>query len=552
MCLGAMPKINNFFTFRLYSRCRNNRTFCRTSTFKMKNRFLPYLPGILLFLLTLVIAFLTYKDYGISWDELDQRKIGTLTYNYITSGDQALFKYAFRQYGTGFELPLIFFEKWFKLTDTREVYQMRHLVTHILFLISALSVYIMSFRLTRNTIIASLCFIMMAFAPRIYAHSFFNTKDIPFLCMFIITLAFSQLAFDKNKPAFYIVLGLLAGYTTSIRVMGIMLCGFLAFMLFLDFWAQRNDKEGKKKALINLAAYLGCYALMLTAAWPYLWKNPLGNFIESYVVMSHYNWDAYVLLRGNYEHTTELPWSYFPTWFVITTPILWTACGAAGFGMIIKDFFKNAKTYFKNSNERNYMLYLACFIVPVFAVIKLNAVIYDDWRHLYFVYPPFVLLGIYFIHKMFATKFKWVVVGVCALQVALVGFFMVQAHPFQQVYFNELTSKGDQSLRLNYEMEYWGCSFKQGLEHLVAKQPTDTIRLCCNYDDPVKNNILMLQAKDRGRFVFTDVKHADYFVTNFRGHAEDYPSKNIEYEINVLDNCIMRIYNLKQTPAQAK
>ena len=221
--------------------------------------------------------------------------------------------------------------------------------------------------------------------------------------------------------------------------------------------------------------------------------------------------------------------------------------------MIIRDFLRNAKVYFKNSNERNYMLYLLCFFAPVFAVINLHAVIYDDWRHLYFVYPAFVLLGAYFISKLLAGKFKWVAVGVIGLQVAMVGFFMYQNHPFQQVYFNEIPSHDEQSLRENYELDYWGPSFKQGLEHLVAKQPTDTIRLCCNFEDPVKHNLLMLAPKDRDRFIFTpDVRKADYFITNFRGHPEDYPGKNIEYEISVLNSCIMRIYNLKQMPATTK
>jgi hypothetical protein len=518
----------------------------------MKNKLLPYIPGILLFLVALVIACLTYKDYGISWDELDQRKIGTMTYNYITSGSQELFSYQFRQYGTGFETPLIFLEKWFKLTDVRDVYQMRHFVTHLLFLLSGLAIYIMSFRLTRNWIMATLSFIMILIAPRIYAHSFFNTKDIPFLCMFTITMAFCQVAFDKNKTWLYALLGLLTGYTTSIRVMGIMLFGLIAAMLFVDLWAQMKDKEAKKKGIIKLASFISCFCVMLVAAWPYLWKSPLGNFIESYTVMSHYNWDGLILTRGVQEHATELPWTYFPTWFVITTPLLWTICGVVGFGMIIRDFFKKPKTFFKNGNERNYAFYLLCFFVPVFAVINLHAVIYDDWRHLYFVYPAFILLASYFINKIMEGKFKWVAVGVIALQACLVGFFMYKNHPFQQVYFNEMVSHEEQFLRENYELDYWGPSFKQGLEHLVAKQPNDTIRLCCNYEDPVKHNLLMLGAKDRGRFVFTDIQHADYFITNFRGHPEEYPGKDIEYEISVLNSCIMRIYNLKAKPATTK
>ncbi len=517
----------------------------------MENKYLSYLPGIGLFIIALVVTFVTYKDYGMTWDELDQRQTGLLSFKYATSGDPELYSYAYRWYGAGFELPLYCFEKWFHLTDYRDIFFMRHLVTHLLFLVSALAVYVLSLKLSKNVIVASVCFIMMLFAPRIYAHSFFNTKDIPFLALFIITLAFSKIAFDKNKPAWYAVLGILAGYTTSIRVMGIMLVGLLLGLLLID-WLKESDKEAKKKSLISLGLYVICFAVTLIGAWPFLWRAPVANFLESYSVMSHYKWDGSVLIRGIYEHTTELPWDYFPTWFVITTPILWTALGVTGFALIIRDFVKRAKVYFTNSPERHNMLTLLCFFIPIFAVVKLNAVIYDDWRHLYFVYPPFVILAGYTISQIINGKFKWVVVSVCALQLGIVAFFMVKNHPFQEVYFNELTSHEDQYLRENYELDYWGASFKQGLEFLAKKQPTDTIRLACNYDDPVRHNTKILPIKDRERFVFTDFQHADYFITNFRGHKEDYPSKDVAYEISVLNSCIMRIYNLKPKPAAGK
>lgn len=520
----------------------------------MKNKYIGYLPGILLFVVALIVAFLTYKDYGISWDELDQRKIGTLTYNYISNGNTDLFNYTYRWYGTGYELPLIYLEKWFGLTDSQAVYFMRHLVTHILYLLSALAVYVIIFRSTRNMIVASICFLMMVLMPRIYAHSFFNTKDIPFLCLYIITLAIAQVAFDKNKLWLYGLMGAVTGYTTSIRVMGIMMFAFLLGMLLLDLLNSLSDKEAKKKALINTGLYVALFCLTLVGAWPLLWKGPVSNFLEAYSVMSHYNWPGMVLLRGKDLSAIDLPADYFPTWFVLTTPLLWIALGVVGAGFVLKNFFKNLKGHFLNSDGRNFMLALCCFIVPVFAVVALHAVIYDDWRHLYFVYPPFVLLAGYGINMFINGKFKWVVISVCALQMTIVAYFMFKNHPFQEVYFNELTSTEEEYLRENYELDYWGCSFKQGLEYLVKKHPTDTIKVGCNIIDPVHHNLSILPPADRARIVLYDSKHAeeaDYFITNFRERKYDYPSKNVEHEIKVLNSTIMCIYYIKEkTPAQ--
>src|SRR6185503_8756836 len=139
-----------------------------------------YFPGILLLLVAIVIGLCTYQYYCISWDEPIQRGIDNVSYNYAFHGDQSLKTYIDRDLGTGFELPLIFIEKTLKLTDSRDIYLMRHLVTHLLFLVSVFCGYILSLRLFKNQAIAILGFILLAFTPRIYAHSFFNTKDIPF------------------------------------------------------------------------------------------------------------------------------------------------------------------------------------------------------------------------------------------------------------------------------------------------------------------------------------------------------------------------------------
>ena len=103
----------------------------------------PYLPGILLFLIALLIGLLTYQDYGISWDEAISRNNGILSFDYIFNNDESLLIYKDRQYGVGFELVLVFLERWMKLKDTRDVFLMRHLVTHIFFLISVLAGYIL-------------------------------------------------------------------------------------------------------------------------------------------------------------------------------------------------------------------------------------------------------------------------------------------------------------------------------------------------------------------------------------------------------------------------
>jgi len=518
----------------------------------MKEKLYSYLPGILLFTIALIIAFATYKDYGISWDESTQWRLGTETYNYVFHGSQDLLSSNARYYGPAFELPLVIIEKALKLTDTREIFFMRHLVNHIVFLLSALCGYFLVLRLFKNRMLACLGFLMLLMEPRIYAHSYFNTKDATFLAIFLMALSLCQYAFSKNKSALIFILGLACGYTTSIRVMAVMLDTFIFLFLLYDLTTAYFNNGDTKKALINLILFsVGC-SVMLYVSWPYLWKDPFNNLSIAYTTMSHYDWDASILFNGDLVKTTDLPWIYFPTWFIITNPVLWLIAGAGGILVIIRDFFKKPKQFFKNTTERNFILYLLCFGVPIIAVIKLNSVIYDDWRHLYFVYPSFVLIALYFINKILVSAkdiYKWIILSLCGLQLVIVGWFMVKSHPFQQVYFNELVSHDDEFLRKNYELEYWGCGFHQALDHLASLSKTDSIKVTCNYDDPLKYNMMLMKPEDRNRveiFPVSQMSRSDYFVTNFRGHPEDYPGKNIEYSVKVLNSTVLCVFKLKK------
>ena len=514
----------------------------------------PYLPGIILLALFTIIALLTFGDYGVAWDEPFQRAPGLLSFDYMFHGSQELFMRPTDNHGAGFELLLVMIEKSLKLTDSRDIYEMRHLVTHLLFLGGAFALYILTLRLYNNRFLASLAFLMLVCAPRLYAHSFFNSKDIPFLSMVVISFTFCRWAFDKNKPVLFLALGLICGYATSIRIMGIMLAALIILFLVVDLCVQLYKKEQTSRTLLNILLFSLGFCFLLYAAWPYLWKHPLHNFAESFNKLSRFDlWSGDVLLAGKYIKSTDLPWTYFPTWFLITLPEIWLLAGIAGIGWLAIDIFKKPLTFLQNTHERNNLLFLACFFIPVFAVIILHSIIYDDWRHLYFIYPSFILTAIYLINKLLKWKYAIAVRCICSAQVALIAIFMYENHPFNQVYFNYFVSHSPESLRKNFEMDYWGCSFKQGLENLVANaDPSKKITVYCDYKDLFDNNLLALPSEDRGRFQYADEDNADYYLTNFRGHTIEYPAKDLAYACEVLNSKLFCAYHTERDPTLRK
>jgi hypothetical protein len=233
-------------------------------------------------------------------------------------------------------------------------------------------------------------------------------------------------------------------------------------------------------------------------------------------------------------------------WFTISNPPFWLLLGFGGLVMLIVEMLRRPATFIFNTPQRNQLLYVACFVAPVFAVIVMKSVLYDDWRHLYFVLPSFLLIAIYLVHRLHG-KMKKVVYAMCMVQVAFVGIDMVTNHPFHQVYFNSLVSHKEEFLRKNYELDYWGCSYKQALDYLIAQDHYGWIKVY----SPNKgfacldNNILMLQQGDQKRIFDVDSVAADYMITNFRWHPADYKVGKLVYSIKVNNSTIMAVYKLK-------
>ena len=519
----------------------------------LREQLSPYLPGILLFVIALIIGLLTYKDYGMAWDEPFQRGPGLASFNYIFYGDQELFTKPTDNHGAGYELLLIIIEKLMKLTDSRDIYLMRHLATHIFFLVGASFGYVLIFRLFKNKFLASLGFMMFVFAPRLYAHSFFNSKDIPFMFMILITLTVCQISFEKNKPTLFFLTGLACGYATSIRIMGVMLGAFILLFLLIDLAIALSKKEKPIKPVINILWFSVGFCALLYLGWPYLWKSPVHNLVESFNKLAHFDLShGYALLNGYLVDWAKVPWTYFPTWFLITNPELWLITGIAGIIWISVNFFKRPLTYLKNTRERNFLLYLMSFFTPILAVIFLHSVLYNDWRHLYFVYPSFVLMAVYFIDKMMHTRYKLIVQGLCTLQLVLIAYFMIQYHPFHQVYFNNFVSHKPGYLRLNYDMEYWGCSYKQGIDHLLASDQSKTIKVNCDYMVLLANNISLLPEDERSRIQYVEKNAADYYVADSRGELYDSSPSTPVDSIEVLNSAIYYLFKEEKDPVKQK
>jgi hypothetical protein len=497
---------------------------------------------------SLVLGLMVFQDYGIAWDEPLQQDIGLRTYNYVFKGDTTLNDFKNRDYGVAVELPLIFMQKAFRLKDSRNIYLMRHLVTHLFFLLSGFAFYLLIRILYRNKILAVSGYLMFLITPRIYAQSFFNSKDIPFMCMFIFCFLACLLAFRDKKIRNFIILGILSGLLIDIRVMGIVIPAIVTGLVLIDTFRGPQRKE----MIIRYLVYLFLTILIVILAWPWLWHDPAGRFRIALANMSKFRWDNNVLLNGDFFRASKVGWQYLPRWFGLTTPIVYLLLGITGFIFLVIRFFRNPLAFIGQTNDRNQLIYLACFAGPVISVIVLHSVLYDAWRQMYFIYPSFLLLAIYGLFCIFNAKFfsgdlpKVMVIIFMIVSMTGTVFTMIKSHPFEDVYFNILLSKKDQYLRKTFELDYWGTSYKKALDHILAIDRASVLKIeVANLAG--EHNFYILKPEDQKRISYVESDDlADYFITNYRWHPRDYkyPKEKKIFFITVQNSEICTVWKL--------
>ena len=412
-----------------------------------------------------VVGLAVLDDYGVLWDG-DREYRNGVAWNVGSQRGrgQAAIAYALgdtetlrdtgplhnRYYGVVFEVPLVLVERLLGLTDSRAIYLSRHLLTHLCFLAGGGGAAWLAARLFGSRWLALLALGLFVLHPRLYAHSFFNAKDIPFLVAFLGCLGLIHRAWQRGGVGAYALCGVGVGVATNLRIMGGGLFVAVVVMRVVDWgWAgSRAERRqvGRTLGVFGLASVLTLYAVS-----PYLWGNPL-ELLDAIAVLSQHPRRPPMLFQGEVIRWPDLPAHYIPTWLAITTPpgvLLLSLIGAAG---VLWRTLTHPGELLRNPTTRFEGLLVACVLLPVGAVIVLNANVYDGWRHMYFLYAPLCLLAVAGLRRLVGVC-RWPALraGVYGLAVAgLAGVVieMVGLHPYQHLYFNRLAATAERYRQL--------------------------------------------------------------------------------------------------------
>ena len=487
--------------------------------------------------LFLLVAALILDDYGISGDGDAQRFLGAVALDYLggegeRAFDQLWWAPEIHSYGPGWEASLTLVERVLGLEDSRDIWLSRHYLTHLFFLVGGVFCYLLVYRILGSRMLALVAMLLFLLHPRLYAQSFFNSKDLPFLAMFMIALYVTQRAFRRDTLGAFLLCGMGVGMLVHLRIMGLILLAAVLAMRALDL-ALARDGRGRARVLLTggaftLAAILTYYALM-----PFLWLDPVGQFAELWSTLSNHPNPAYNLFRGEWLYALDgPPFDYIPVWIGITTPLVVPLLALIGVVGLVWQGARRPCDVPRNTSLRFGLLLLFLFVAPIIYIPAAGNNIYQDWRLVSFLYAPLVLLAVAGLWTLLSSYGErrmragvWVLAGV---GVAVMAVSMLRIHPVQDSYFNALVDRTTPNrLMSQYLVGGWNQDYWSILEDIVADHPDQKIFI---NDVSLMIQMDLLPASERDRV--STIVDAVYYV----GFYSDQPVSGRVYTSRIYNN----------------
>lgn len=422
-----------------------------------------------------VVAGLTFRDYGLGWDDYTHAEYADLLLKMFGSGftDTSALSFAnLYMYGGGFDMAAALLHKIIPL----ELFETRRLLGAVVGLIG-LGV---TWRLARRVggpVAGLATLILLALCPTFYGHMFMNPKDAPFaVAMVILMLGLVRLAqeYPSPSPHTILIVGLGAGLSVGSRILGGMALVY-AVIGFLPIWISDIRTQGLREAAHRLGhvVYVMLPGLLLGylvmgLIWPWSIIDVTNPF-RALTYFSHFfekPWKE--LFDGALVSVPDMPWSYLPTLFALQLPeVMLALLGAGIVGAVVSLSRANVDPKRKTVLL---MLTLAATLPLVIAMVKRPA-LYNGIRHFIFVVPPMAILA----GVAFASMSDWLKDRSRKAQAAFAALFvlglmfplgeMIRLHPYQYTHFNHIAGsvRGADD---RYMLDYWGLALKQASEGL--------------------------------------------------------------------------------------
>ena len=284
-----------------------------------------------------LIASLTFRDYGLGWDDYTHAEYADLLLRMYGSGfkDTAALSFAnLYMYGGGFDMAAALLHKIIPL----ELFETRRLLGAVVGLIGLA----VTWRLGRRVggpFAGLATLLLLVLCPTFYGHMFMNPKDAPFaVAMVILMLGLVRLAeeYPSPSPRTILIVGLGAGLSIGSRILGGLaliyaVVGFLPLLLEeIHTHSARDAAHRFAHVVYVLLPGLILGYLVMGLIWPWSIMEP-GNPFQALTYFSHFfekPWKE--MFDGALVSVPDMPWSYLPTLFALQLPEVLLGLAIAG------------------------------------------------------------------------------------------------------------------------------------------------------------------------------------------------------------------------------
>ena len=424
------------------------------------------------FVVLTAVGILTVPDYGVPTDE--EREIITLQYHVreyarLFTGNPDAAKAYFEARGVtvpslqdymdhSYGSALLYPAAPLMLLDSASLYLrmfLWHSYLFLVFMLGCLALYGTVVTLFQSRVFGCIGVLLLYVSPLFFAEAHYNSKDTLMMAMTLIMLWQGVRLMQKFSLPRTLLFALAGAVATNQRVIGLALFGLIALFVLLSCLLRRKfPRRALVVAAVTMAAGLLGFYYILT---PNAWGQPWMNFPDTISTFSRFGWDGNVLFQGTvYDLSVDqLPGEYILFLIGMTTPIPLLAAMALGQLGAVKDFIVKRREFVENGPLLAMLLCSLMWIFPLAYFAIARPPVYNGWRHYQFVYGPLVIMAVYGLHAVGTLlRPRWLnAVGLLAVAAYLTAtaIGMVQNHPYQFAYYNELAKDAAET----EEGDYW-------------------------------------------------------------------------------------------------
>lgn len=420
--------------------------------------------------------------------------------------------------------------------------------TFLIFFMGTVFFYLIMQKLFKRRGFSMLMTLLYFTAPRMFIDGAYNNKDMVFLSLLVAVIYFGMRVIEERKWRTVIPFVVFSAMVCNTKILGFYFVGVIGLMWLIKILM---EKKLSRREILWMAGTVGMMALLYVLITPAIWGN--GFHLVAFFKYCLENAVSFrssptVLFEGVKYTNPEnpLPWYYIPKLMLITLPIVSSVAFWIGLGRTVKDCAKKQP-------KLEIVMVILMMVAPLFTVIFKKPVLYNGWRHFYFLYGPLMIVAAYgadYVHERQGVK-KNLAYGAIGVAVAINVGYIAVGGVANMAYFNVLAGRGN--LQTQYELDYYNVTSKQAVNEFIKFEGsgevyltgegfdrriiTDLLR---SADEELKGKVkqvTMAEAK-----ALTEQGEKVYYLSNPVFSAKDFSKAEKVYSYGYLGSEIINFY----------